>query len=54
MGIVGCVMLYHGCWDQSAKLTFDLTSQTQIFDTNKYEHMLLTERVVWIWVPYQN
>ena len=49
MGIVGCVMLHHSCWSHTVELTFDLTSQTQVFDTGKSKHMRSTERVVWIW-----
>ena len=54
MGIVGCVMLYHGCRGQAIEWPLGPVRQTQIFDTNKSEHIPLTERVVWMWGPYQN
>ena len=51
---IGSVMLHHSCWSQTVELTLDLTSQTQIFDTDKLESILLIEWVVRIWGSYQN
>ena len=48
MGIVGYVRLHHSCWSHTVDLTFELTSQTQVFDTTKSEHMRSIEGVVWI------